>query len=384
MENFRLYIPVKYYFGRGQISHLKQLCEPYESILLVYGGGSIKRNGVYDAVMNELKGKKVTECPGVEANPSVETVERGIALLKENHCALVIAAGGGSVMDAAKAICAGACWDGDVWDMVTHPKDIEKSLPLITIPTAAATGSELNSTSVISNHAQKKKNGFVSDALYPIAAIADPTYTFSVSARQTRAGAADTMSHIMEDYFKPGFDDPIADGIAEALLRTVIHALPIALKEPDNYDARADLLYASSIGIKTVTQYGKRGEWSCHGISHALTAYYGVNHGESLAIITPAWMEQVLCPDTEERFVRFGTNVFHLDHPTGQESIHALKQFFKENGLPQELRALGVEDTSAFKTIAHELAETRDYTKTFYPLTEEDLLAILNRSEDDG
>ena len=383
MENFVLQIPVAYYFGRGQIVQLDTILSSYQRILLVYGGGSIKRNGIYDDVLKHCHGT-VTEFSGIESNPSIETVARGVEAARSSRCDVIVAVGAGSVIDCAKAIAAGVYWEGNLWDMVVHAGKIQRALPLIAIPTAAATGSEFNSTSVISNAKLVLKKGFSNPLLYPIACIADPSYTCSVPARQTRAGAADTMSHILEDYFKPGFDAPIADGIAEVLLRTVMEALPKVLAKPDDYSARADLLYASDIGIKSLTAYGKKGTWSCHSISHALTAHYGVNHGESLAVIMPFWMDQVLNEATVLRFDRFARNLFGLFDPdpmtNARAGIDALRSFWKSNGLPCSLRELGIESIDGLSSIARELHETRDYSSAFHDLSLSDLETILRRA----
>lgn len=383
MENFVLQMPVPYYFGRNQIVHLEEISSQFQRILLVYGGGSILKNGIYDDVLSHCRGQ-ITQFCGIESNPSIETAARGVQAAKQNHCDAIVAVGGGSVIDAAKAIAAGVYWEGDLWNMVLHADQIRKALPLIAVPTAAATGSEFNSTSVISNGKLVQKKGFSNPVLFPAACIADPSYTFTVPPRQTRAGAADTMSHILEDYFKPGFDAPIADGISEVLLRTVMEALTTVLRDPMDYAARADLLYASDIGIKSLTAYGKSGMWSCHSISHALTAHYGVNHGESLAVITPFWMDQVLNETTVLRFDQFARNVFGFHDPdlmtNGRNSIEALRSFWHESGLPGRLRELGIEDPAGLSEIARELHATRDYSKSFVNLTLEDLETILTRA----
>lgn len=383
MENFVLQMPVPYYFGRGQIVQLDPVLSSYQRVLLVYGGGSIRRNGIYDDVLRHCHGV-LTEFSGIESNPSIETVARGVEAARSSESDVIVAVGAGSVIDCAKAIAAGVYWEGDLWEMVTHAGEIQRALPLIAIPTAAATGSEFNSTSVISNAKLILKKGFSHPLLYPIACIADPSYTFSVPARQTRAGAADTMSHILEDYFKPGFDAPIADGIAEVLLRTVMASLEKVLARPDDYDARADLLYASDIGIKSLTAYGKKGTWSCHSISHALTAHYGVNHGESLAVITPFWMEQVLNDATVRRFDQFARNVFALSDPdpmtNARAGIDALRSFWKKAGLPVSLHELGIVNQEGLSNIAMELHETRDYSSAFMDLSLSDLETILRRA----
>ena len=268
MENFVHSIPTELYFGKGQISKLGDALNRFgKRVLLTYGGGSIKKMGLYDEVMKILQegGFTVVECDGIEPNPRIESVIKGVKLCKENNIDVVLSVGGGSTLDCSKAIACGVYFEGDdLWKMVKSEWKLKKALPLVDILTLSATGSEFDGAGVISNMATDEKIGAM--FTYPAVSICDPTYTFSVSKYQTAAGSADIMSHIMEGYFSRTDDCDISDGIAETVLKTVIKNLPLALREPDNYTARGNLMMASSVACSGIPEYGKQGTgWPCHG-----------------------------------------------------------------------------------------------------------------------
>ncbi len=384
MLNFTHNIPTRIYFGRGQISHLAESLREFGTrVLLTYGGGSIKKTGLYDRVMDILsdEGFTVVECGGIEPNPRIESVERGVALCKEHDIDVILAVGGGSTIDCSKAIAAGVYFEGDdLWDMVATRHGVLKALPLVDILTLSATGSEYDGGGVISNMKlnQKLGNGYT----FPAVSICDPTYTFTVSKYQTAAGTADIISHICEEYFSRTPDSDLADGICETVFKSAIRNLPIALAEPDNYEARANLMSISSIACSGIPSYGKQGScWPCHAMEHELSAFYDITHGVGLAILTPRWMRHILKkdPTCAWRFVRFARNVWGLDGDDETAlafaGIDRLESFFRESGIPMTLSELGIGTEHFAKMAAH--ANRGGLLKnSFVALDDEDIIRI--------
>ena len=384
MLNYTHNIPTVIHFGKGQISQLDGALRPYgKRVLLTYGGGSIKKTGLYDEVMSILNegGYIVTELAGIEPNPRIETVGKGVELCRKNNVDVILAVGGGSTIDCSKAIAAGVFWEGDdLWEMASQRHGTMKALPLVDILTLSATGSEYDATGVISNMKTNQKIGNL--YTYPVVSICDPTYTFSVSKYQTAAGSADIISHILENYFSRTDDSDLADGISETVMKSVIRNLPIALREPDNYSARANLMADSSIACSGIPAYGKQGTgWSCHAMEHQLSAYYDITHGVGLAILTPRWMRYILRkdPSCAGRFVRFARNVWGLDGENEQAlamaGIDALEAFFTESGIPMTLTELGI-GTEHFEDMANQANGGGRLSNAYVPLTSEDVVAI--------
>ena len=318
--NFTHESSTKVLFGKDQILNLgKEIKEFANSVLVVYGGGSIKRNGVYDSAIKQLNenGIAYKELSGVDPNPRVDSVREGIKLCKENKLEGVLALGGGSTIDCSKAIAVGSKYDGDVWDFFSNKLAPKAALPIFAVGTMAATGSETDIAAVITNLETKEKLNFGSPNKYslPKVSVLDPTYLFSVPTKQTANGVADMMSHTFENYFNKNRSSMVSDGFAETLLKTLIKYGPIALKEPENYDARANLFWVSSLAINGLIASGKPVGWSVHGIEHTVSAYYDIAHGAGLAILTPIWMEYVLEKDEEtlDNFVDYGVNVWGID-----------------------------------------------------------------------
>ncbi|MBR3227712.1 MAG: iron-containing alcohol dehydrogenase [Erysipelotrichaceae bacterium] len=383
MQNYIHDIPTKVYFGKGQICHLDEALRQFgKKVLLTYGGGSIKKIGLYDEVMKILKEGKyeVYELSGIEPNPRIESVEKGVSLCKEHDIDVILAVGGGSTIDCSKAIAAGRYYEGeDLWEMVKDGK-LRKALPLVDILTISATGSDFDGGGVITNLKTNEKLG--AKFTFPSVSILDPTYTFSVSKYQTAAGSADIMSHIMEGYFAKTPDSDLADGIAETILKTVIKYLPVALEEPDNYTARANLMHCESVACSHIPEYGKDSTgWPCHAMEHELSAYYDITHGVGLAILTPRWMRYILKkdPTCEWRFVRFAKNVWGLEgddeHELALKGIQALEDFFKENGIPMTLSELGISDEH-FRAMAEHANKGGRLTNAFVPLDADDIVEI--------
>lgn len=382
MLNYSRTIPTKLYFGKGTISHLEDALNQFgKNVLLTYGGGSIKRMGLYDEVMTILKngGFNVVELNGIEPNPRIESVEEGARLCKEHHIDVILAVGGGSTLDCSKAIACGAYYEGDMWEMVLTSKGQYKALPLVTILTLSATGSEYDGGGVISNLKTNEKigRGFT----YPSVSICDPTYTYSVNAYQTAAGCADIMSHIIEGYFSNTDDCDLSDGIAEAILRSVMKNCLIAIKEPDNYSARANLMTDSSVACSGIPAYGKEYTgWPCHAMEHELSAYYDLTHGTGLAILTPRWMRFILKknPKTVKRFAKFARNVMGLtgeDEVIAKEGIDKLEEYFISTGIPMTLTAVDIDD-KYFEPMAKHANEGGRLLHAYVPLTNEDIVEI--------
>ncbi len=384
MENFIHDIPTKVYFGKGQISHLDEALRQFGTrVLMTYGGGSIKKTGLYDEIMKILNegGFTIFELSGIDPNPRVESVEAGVKVCRENKVDVVLAVGGGSTLDCSKAICSGYYYEGDdLWYMIKNVKGRKKSLPLVDILTISATGSDFDAGGVISNMKTNEKLG--ASFTYPSVSILDPTYTFTVSKYQTAAGSADIMSHIMEGYFSVTPDSELSDGLAETILKTVIKNAPIAIAEPENYSARANLMHAESIACSGIPEFGKKYTgWPCHAMEHQLSAFYDITHGVGLAILTPRWMRFILAkdPSCQWRFVRFAKNVWGLDgydeHELALKGIDALEQFFIGLGIPMTLTDLGI-GTEHFEAMAEQANGGGRLSGAFVPLTKEDVVEI--------
>ena len=355
MNNFVYNIPVKVYFGENQLHHLsEELCKYGKRVLLTYGGGSIKRTGLYDSVVAEVNkaGMELFELSGIEPNPRIDSVRRGAQMCKEHNIDVLLAVGGGSTIDATKFMAAGAKVDHDPWDFFNDKwAPITEALPIISVLTLSATGSEMDAGGVISNPETNDKIGRVEHpTLLPKVSFLDPTVTYTVSPYQTACGAADMMSHIFEVYFNMNQDLYMLDCFMEGMMKTIIKYAPIAMKEPENYEARANLMWTSSWAINGFVDGGKRQAWSCHPMEHEVSAYYDITHGLGLAIITPRWMEYCLSEKTVSKYMQYGVNVFGIDAKLpamdiAREAIEKTKEFlFGTLGLTSTFTALGIND----------------------------------------
>ncbi|MEF9921671.1 MAG: iron-containing alcohol dehydrogenase [Anaerovoracaceae bacterium] len=384
MQNFNYSIPTKIHFGKGQIKQLSNIKEFGKRVLMVYGGGSIKKNGLYDSAMRILKENniEVFELSGVEPNPRIESVRAGANLCKEKAIDVVLAIGGGSTIDCSKVIAAGAKYDGDPWDLVLDGSKIKAALPVVAILTLAATGSEMDGFAVISDMGKNDKLGTGSELVKPVFSIMDPEYTFSVSKKQTAAGTADIMSHVFEVYFTKEKDAFIQARLCESVLKTCIKYGPIAVENPEDYEARANLMWASSLAINGLLSYGSDVEWGVHPMEHELSAFYDITHGEGLAILTPPWMEFVLSDNTLYKFVEYGVNVWGIDAHDGdwhiaKKAIKLTKEFFAKLELPKTLTEVGIGDEN-LEIMAKKLDGTLN--DTFVPLPEKALIEIYRAS----
>ncbi len=386
MYPFELYLPTRMIFGRDSIEKLPEIMAPYKRILLTYGGGSIKRIGIYDKVRELLKDKEITELSGIAPNPKVQSARDGVALAREHKCEVILAVGGGSVIDLSKLISCAVDYAGDPWELVQDPSKIAscKIMPLADILTLSATGSEYDNSGVISNPDTDEKMAIFGN-LNPFASILDPSYTYTVNAWQTAAGAADIMSHTLESYLvKEG--TTLTDGLCETMLRTVIKNAPVAIREPENYEARAELMQASSFGCCGILADGMTpSPWVCHGIEHEISAYTDITHGAGLAVITPHWMRYSLNKDTASRFAQYGRNVWGItgqdDMTVANEAIEKTSEFFKAIGLPSKLSEMGI-TAEHFEDMADHVIKIwfGDLSTAICPIDKSAILEILNNA----
>ena len=386
MENFTYCTPTKLIFGKDSIKQLPSVIALLgKRVLLTYGGGSIKKIGLYDEVKKLLSDCEVYELSGIEPNPKYTTsVLGGVKLCKEHNIDVVLAVGGGSVLDCSKAICAVALYDGEPWDLITYKVKAKAALPLVTVLTLAATGSEYDSGCVISRTETNDKVGYLDEHLFPNTSILDPRYTFSVSKKQTAAGAADAINHIIEQYFCEKNSD-LTDGMCESAIKSLIKNARIALDDPENYEARGEFMVDCSLACNKILSIGNSySGWPCHGIEHALSAYYDITHGEGLAIITPRWFRHILNDKTIERFVSFGTHIFGIDpslpdSEIADKMIDEMYKLFESFGIPMHLKDVGIDD-SRLGEMAHHIAVNEGLENAWAPLSEKDILEILEAS----
>lgn len=361
MYNFTFQNATKIYFGANQLQHLGEELKHYGTrVLLTYGGGSIKKIGLYDKVMDELNkaGLTVFELAGIEPNPRHTTVNKGADLCKRENIDVLLAVGGGSTIDCTKVIAAAAFYEGDSWDLVTQVAPVTNALPVFSVLTLSATGSEMDSGGVISNLDTNEKYGLLHPLLQPKVSFLDPAVTYSVNAFQTACGGADILSHVFDVFYftqSPKMD--MIDRVMEDIIRTVVKYAPVAVADPTNYEARSNLMWASSWALNGFLQTGGGQAASCHAMEHELSAYYDITHGLGLAILTPRWMAHILDETTAPQFRKFGVNVFGVDASLSdmegaKRAIECLSEFlFKTLGLQRTLTEIGIDDTH-FKAMA--------------------------------
>lgn len=386
MFHFVFDVPVKILFGKDSIDSLTDEILKYgDKVLLCYGGGSIKKIGLYDMITKQLKAKGIfyAELSDISPNPRIEEVEKGIALVRSHKLNFILPVGGGSVIDCAKAIAAGTAYDGDPWDIVTRKAAVTEAIPFGTVLTIAATGSEMNCGAVISNLKTKEKLGFAHPLVMPRFSVMDPCYTFSVPKIHTAAGTADIMSHTFENYFSLNDGAFLQDRFAEAVLKTCIHYGPIAIKNPDNYEARANLMWAGTWAINGLLSAGKATAWSVHPMEHELSAFYDITHGIGLAILTPHWLQHVLNDNTVHKIAEYGRNIWGLPsggdaYKTAEAAIAETSRFFASLGIPMTLREVGIGEDH-LKQMAEAAVQHRGRNgkiEGFQPLSASDILAI--------
>lgn len=385
MENFEFYSPTRIIFGRGTEEKVGELTKEYGTkVLLHYGGGSIKKYGLYNKVVKSLQdaGVDFIELGGVQPNPRLGLVKEGIKICRENDIDFILAVGGGSVIDSAKAISLGVPYEGDVWDFFMGKALPDKNLPVGVVLTIPAAGSESSNSVVITKEEGLLKRSCNNDINRPVFAIMNPELTFTLPPYQTASGVVDMMAHIMERYFTHQTDVDLTDGLCESMLKTIMKNALIVMEEPDNYDARAELMWAGTLAHNGLVGTGRIGDWASHAIEHELSAMYDVAHGAGLAVVFPAWMKYVYKHNVN-RFAQFAVNVFNVDYDfanperTALEGIRRLMDFFRRIGMPTNLEELGIPDDRLEEMASKCKRPNNGRLGYFVPLTEEDILEIL-------
>lgn len=383
MNPFMLHLRTRIHFGAGVLAQAGPEAAPLAGdgpVMVLTGGGSVHRNGVFDQVASSLEtaGVPFFEQPGVQPNPRVDHVRGTIDLCRDQGVELVLAVGGGSCIDAAKAIAAGARYDGDVWDLFTGKGRAPAALRVGAVLTLAATGSEYNGGCVVSDEASKRKLPYLDEMLRPAFSLLDPSTTLTLPPRQSAAGVVDIVSHIFEQYFSPTAAT-VQDRLAEALLTVCRDQGPKTVDPGDDLQARADIMWASSLALCGLTGSGKVHDWATHMIEHELSAHYDMTHAVGLAILTPAWMTHVLDEETAPRFARFGCAMWGIDPSRGmdsaREAIQRTREFFTGMGMPETLSQEGIGD-ELFETMAADVT-AHGPLGGFRKLGKEDVLAIL-------
>ena len=349
MDNFNFYSPTYFVFGRGRENEAGKYVKRFggSKVLLHYGGGSAIKSGLLDRVKNSLKKENISflELGGVKPNPRSGLVYQGIEICKKEKIDFLLAVGGGSVIDSAKAIAAGALYNGDFWDFYCG-KRVEKALPVGTILTIAAAGSEGSNGSVITNEKGMLKRSAEGDALGPVFSILNPELTFTLPAYQTACGITDMMAHVMERYFTNTKEVEITDRLCEGILLAIINEATKVIAEPDNYDARANIMWAGMVAHNDICGVGREQDWATHGMEHELSALYDVAHGAGLAVMFPAWMKYVMHHDIM-RFAQFAVRIWgcqmDFQHPenAAKKGIEKLEQFLVSIGMPIRFAQLG-------------------------------------------
>ena len=388
MQNFNYSIPTKIFFGKGQIEVLAREIKKHGTrVLLTYGGGSIRKSGLYDEVVGSLNENNIEfwELGGIDPNPRIDSVREGIKIIRENNIDFILAVGGGSTIDCSKVIAAGYYYDGDPWDLIIKKAKVTNALPIGTILTIAATGSEMDTGAVITNLETKQKLSVGHPSMAPKFSILDPIYTYTVPKYQTAAGVADIMSHTFENYFTLNDGAYLQNRLAEAILKTCIHYGKIAIDEPENYEARANIMWSSSLAINGLLSYGKDTVWSVHAMEHELSAYYDITHGIGLAILTPPWMEYVLDDERVDKFVEYGVNVWGIDankdkYEIARESIDKTREFFLSLGIPMTLREVGIGEENLENMAKAAIEHKGGEVGNFKPLCYEEVLAIYKKA----
>ncbi len=350
MKNFDFYSPTRILFGKDTEMQIGELLKPCATkVLLHYGGGSIKKSGLYDRVVSSLHdaGVPFVELGGVKPNPRLSLVQEGIDLCRKKSVDLILAVGGGSAIDSAKAIAMGVCYSGDVWDLFESGDPIEKALPVAVILTIPAAGSESSGDSVVTNEEKQLKYGYGSPKLRPILGIINPEMFYTLPADQIANGVADMMSHVFERYFTNTTHTDLTDGLCETVLKTIIKNAPLVLNNPQDYDAWCEIGISGTIAHNGLVGMGRAQDWACHMMEHELSAIYDVAHGAGLAVLTPAWMRYVY-KENQNMFLQFAINVMGVEGSFRDpewiilEGINRLSGFFRKMGLPSTLSELGI------------------------------------------
>lgn len=386
MQDFTYCSPTAIFFGKDSEKYIgEQSRRLGKKVLLHYGGGSIKQSGLYDVVIEALKKENISvvELGGVKPNPRLSLVHEGIDLCRREGVEGVLAVGGGSAIDSAKAIAAGVPYDGDVWDFFSRKATAKKMLPVGVVLTLPAAGSEASPATVVTKEETNEKLGLVNEVFRPVFAVMNPERTYTLPPFQTACGAVDIMAHVMERYFTNEPDVAFSDRMCEALLKTIVEQAPRALENPEDYASRAEIMWAGTIAHNDLLGRGRIEDWSSHGIEHELSAFYDAAHGAGLAVIFPAWMKHVYKQNIQ-RFVQFAVRVWGVPYTANDEErivlegIRRMEQFFISIGLPVTLKGLGITDRN-YRRMAEKASLSAP--GVFCPLTVEDIERIYELAE---
>ena len=386
MLNFEFYTPTKVFFGKDQEKQIGEIVAGYnfKKVLLIYGKNSIKNSGLYDTVIASLKENNIDiiEKSGVEPNPKIEFIRDAIKLAKKEQIELVLAVGGGSVIDAAKYTALGAVSQCDVWDFITGKQKATSALPVGCILTIAAAGSEMSASAVVTDLSLNMKRGFTSQLIRPLFAICNPELTYSVNEYQTACGISDILAHTIERYFTPCDPVDITDQIAESILRSVIKAAKVVMVNPNDYEARANIMWASSLSHNNLTGCGRINALPVHQLEHALSGEYdNISHGAGLAVLFPAWAQYVYKHNIA-RFAQFARNVWGVSEPDDQKAaecgIKAMRDFFKLIGMPSTLSEFGVNDSNIDRLTKLCTFDNTRTVKSIIELKYDDIKEIFN------
>ncbi|HEY0921105.1 iron-containing alcohol dehydrogenase [Rheinheimera pacifica] len=355
MFNFSFQNPTRIVFGKDQLAQLAKLIPPGSKVLLTYGGGSIKKNGVYDQVVKALAGFDWQEFSGIEPNPSFETLMRAADLVRREKIDFLLPVGGGSVIDGTKFIAAAAVFDGDAWDILAKAAKVTAAIPLGCVLTLPATGTESNGNSVVTRYETQQKLSFSSALVYPQFAILDPTVTFSLPPKQVANGVVDAFVHVMEQYMTYPVNAPVQDRFAEGLLQTLMEEGPKALSQPENYDVRANVMWAATMALNGLIGQGVPQDWATHMIGHEITALYGLDHAQTLAIVLPSLLQQQR-RQKRDKLLQYGRRVWQLQHQDEErlidDAINHTRAFFEQMGVPTRLADYGIKADAVDKLVA--------------------------------
>ncbi len=356
MKNFAFHNPTKIFFGKGQIARLSHAVPDDAVVLLLYGGGSIKRNGVYEQVMEALGERQVVEFGGIAANPTYETLLEAVDVTRRDRTTFLLSVGGGSVLDGTKFIAAAALYNGDPWDLVVKRARIRKALPIGSVMTLPATGSEMNGSAVISRNEPKAKLGFFSPHIYPTFSILDPETTYSLPKRQLANGIIDAFGHVLEQYLTYPANALLQDRFAEGILLSLIEVAPRVLDERDDYDSRATFMWCATLALNGLIGAGAVQDWSTHAIAHELTALYGIDHARTIAAVLPSLID-VQREVKREKLLQYAERVWGIDDDARVDAaIRRTAHFFDDLGAPSNLKAYRGIDGDAPSRIAQRLA----------------------------
>lgn len=355
MLNFSYQNPTRIVFGKDQLAQLAKLIPPGSKVLLTYGGGSIKHNGVYEQVVKALDGFDWQEFSGIEPNPSFETLMRAADLVRREKIDFLLPVGGGSVIDGTKFVAAAAMFAGDAWDILAKGAKVTAAIPLGCVLTLPATGTESNGNSVVTRYETQQKLSFSSALVYPQFAVLDPTVTFSLPPKQVANGVVDAFVHVMEQYMTYPVNAPMQDRFAEGLLQTLIEEGPKALNQPDNYDVRANVMWAATMALNGLIGQGVPQDWATHMIGHEITALYGLDHAQTLAIVLPSLLQQQRV-QKRDKLLQYGRRVWQLQHQDEErlidDAINHTRAFFEQMGVPTRLADYGIKADAVDKLVA--------------------------------